>query len=59
MLCRSSEEAGKMIERYKMFQYKPADAIMEKKEADPYMRVRFLFSFDKFFFLNSYKIYEE
>lgn len=39
MLCRNAEEAGKMIERYKIYQYKPADLIMEKKEADPYARV--------------------
>ena len=39
MLCRSSEEAGKIIERYKIYQNKPPDLIMEKKEADPYSRV--------------------
>ncbi|EEB09923.1 DNA excision repair protein ERCC-1, putative [Pediculus humanus corporis] len=39
MLCRSSEEAGKIIERYKIYQNKPPDLIMEKKEADPYSRI--------------------
>lgn len=42
MLCRNAEEAGKIIEQYKIYQQKPADLIMEKKNADPYSRVNIL-----------------
>lgn len=43
MLCRNAEEAGKMIERYKIYQYKPPDLIMERKEGDPHTRVIWFF----------------
>uniref|UniRef100_A0A2S2N6H8 DNA excision repair protein ERCC-1 n=1 Tax=Schizaphis graminum TaxID=13262 RepID=A0A2S2N6H8_SCHGA len=39
MLAWSSEEAGKLIETYKIFENKPPDLIMEKAEADDYSRV--------------------
>ncbi|KAL0268600.1 UNVERIFIED_CONTAM: hypothetical protein PYX00_010470 [Menopon gallinae] len=39
MLCRNPEEAGKIVERYKIYQNKPPDMIMEKKEADPHARL--------------------
>ncbi|KAK6631152.1 hypothetical protein RUM43_014248 [Polyplax serrata] len=39
MLCRNPEEAGRIIERYKIYQNKPPDLIMEKKESDPYSRL--------------------
>lgn len=42
MLAWSSEEAGKLIETYKIFENKPPDLIMEKSEGDDYSRVRFI-----------------
>lgn len=47
MLAWSPEEAGKLIETYKIFENKPPDLIMEKSEGDDYSRVIF----------NFYKIY--
>lgn len=41
MLAWSSEEAGKLIETYKIFENKPPDLIMEKAEGDDYSRVNF------------------
>lgn len=41
MLAWSSEEAGKLIETYKIIENKPADNIMEKVEGDDYTRVNF------------------
>lgn len=48
MLCRNPEEAGKIIERYKIYQYKPPDLIMEKKDGDPHSRVSSIFFIDSF-----------
>jgi DNA excision repair protein ERCC-1 len=45
MLAWSSEEAGKLIETYKIFENKPPDLIMEKAEPDDYSRVKFRFLF--------------
>jgi len=39
MLAWSCEEAGKLIETYKIFENKPPDLIMEKAEGDDYSRV--------------------
>lgn len=39
MLAWSAEEAGKLIETYKIIENKPADYIMEKAEGDDYTRV--------------------
>ncbi|XP_050425345.1 DNA excision repair protein ERCC-1 isoform X2 [Adelges cooleyi] len=39
MLAWSPEEAGKLIETYKIFESKPPDLIMEKPEGDNYSRV--------------------
>lgn len=47
MLAWTSEEAGKLIETYKIFENKPPDLIMEKVEGDDYSRVSICF----FFFL--------
>lgn len=41
MLAWTSEEAGKLIETYKIFENKPPDLIMEKAEADDYSKVNF------------------
>lgn len=45
MLAWTSEEAGKLIETYKIFENKPPDLIMEKAEADDHSRVNFIFLF--------------
>lgn len=50
MLVWSSEEAGKLIETYKIYENKPPDLIMEKVEGDDYSRVSiscFFFFFPK------------
>lgn len=39
MLAWSSEEAGRIIETYKIFEHKPPDAIMEKQESSPYLKL--------------------
>ncbi|KAK7072930.1 Excision repair cross-complementation group 1 [Halocaridina rubra] len=36
MLAWSQEEAGRIIEIYKIFEHKPPDLIMEKQESNPY-----------------------
>lgn len=38
----SAEEAGKIIETYKVFERKPADLIMMKQENNPLAKVRFI-----------------
>lgn len=42
MLAWSSEEAGKLIETYKIFENKPPDLIMEKAEGDDHSKVNFI-----------------
>ncbi|EEZ97282.2 DNA excision repair protein ERCC-1-like Protein [Tribolium castaneum] len=39
ILAWSAEEAGKIIETYKIYENKPADNIMEKGESSPYIRL--------------------
>jgi hypothetical protein len=39
MLAWSAEEAGRIIETYKIFENKPPDMIMEKQESNPYQKV--------------------
>lgn len=39
MLAWTPEEAGKIIETYKIFEHKPPDLIMEKAETDPHIKV--------------------
>ncbi|XP_075215980.1 DNA excision repair protein Ercc1 isoform X2 [Lycorma delicatula] len=39
MLAWSAEEAGRIIETYKIFQNKPPDMIMEKQETDPHLKI--------------------
>lgn len=39
MLAWSFEEAGKIIETYKIYENKPADLIKEKSESYPYLKV--------------------
>lgn len=46
MLAWSPEEAGKIIENYKIYENKPPDKIMEKIENDPHQKV----NFDRVFF---------
>lgn len=41
MLAWSSEEAGKFIETYKIFENKPPDLIMEKSTGDDHSKVSF------------------
>lgn len=43
MLAWSAEEAGKIIETYKIFEHKPPDMIMERQESDPHVKVSFVF----------------
>lgn len=44
ILAWSPEEAGKIIETYKIYENKPADKIMEKSESSPYLKVFIIFS---------------
>lgn len=39
MLAWTPEEAGQILETYKIYENKPADAIMERNEASSYLRV--------------------
>lgn len=39
ILAWSAEEAGKIIETYKIYENKPADRIMETSESSPYLQV--------------------
>lgn len=39
ILAWNFEEAGKIVETYKIYENKPADKIMEKSEASPYLKV--------------------
>jgi len=39
MLAWSAEEAGRIIETYKIFENKPPDMIMEKQDSGPYQKV--------------------
>jgi DNA excision repair protein ERCC-1 len=39
MLAWSAEEAGRIIETYKIFENKPPDMIMEKQESGPFQKV--------------------
>lgn len=39
MLAWNDDEAGKIIETYKMFETKPPDIIMEKSEQYPHQKV--------------------
>lgn len=41
VLAWSAEEAGRILETYKIFEHKPPDLIMERKESDPHAKVRF------------------
>ncbi|KAG8225903.1 hypothetical protein J437_LFUL006135 [Ladona fulva] len=38
MLAWNPEEAGRIIETYKIFENKPPDLIMEKQDDDPFMK---------------------
>lgn len=40
MLAWTPEEAGKIIETYKMFENKPPDIIMERSEKDKHQKVQ-------------------
>lgn len=46
MLAWSFEEAGKIIETYKVYETKPADLIMEKSESYPYLQVNLISKYD-------------
>lgn len=39
ILAWSAEEAGKIIETYKIYENKPADTIRDKCEDSPYLKV--------------------
>lgn len=39
MLAWTPEEAGKIIETYKMFEFAPAEKIQEKPETDSHLKV--------------------
>lgn len=43
ILAWNAEEAGKIIETYKIYENKPADKIMEKSESSPYLKVVYYF----------------
>nr|CAG4643448.1 EOG090X0BTB [Ilyocryptus agilis] len=39
LLAWSPEEAGRIIETYKVFEHKPSDLIMERQETNPFSRI--------------------
>ncbi|XP_034244079.1 DNA excision repair protein ERCC-1 isoform X2 [Thrips palmi] len=39
VLAWSAEEAGRILETYKIFEHKPPDLIMERKESDPHAKL--------------------
>lgn len=39
ILAWSPEEAGKIVETYKIFENKPPDNVMGKTESSPYLKV--------------------
>ncbi|KAJ9593101.1 hypothetical protein L9F63_027657, partial [Diploptera punctata] len=39
MLAWSPEEAGRIIETYKIMEHKPPDAIMERQDSSPYLKI--------------------
>lgn len=43
MLAWNAEEAGKIIETYKLYENRPADLIMEKTDGVPHQKVCFVF----------------
>lgn len=43
MLAWSQEEAGRIIEVYKIYEHKPPDMIMEKQDTNPYSMVSIMF----------------
>lgn len=51
MLAWSAEEAGKIIETYKIFEHKPPDMIMERQESDPHVKVSVVFFYFTIFCL--------
>lgn len=48
MLAWNDDEAGKIIETYKMFENKPPDILMEKSEQYPHQKVFFIIFFTYF-----------
>lgn len=42
VLAWSAEEAGRILETYKIFEHKPPDLIMERKESDPHSKVNLI-----------------
>lgn len=42
MLAWSAEEAGRILETYKILEHKPPDLIMERRESDPHAKVEFI-----------------
>lgn len=47
MLAWSYDEAGKIIETYKVYEHKPPDLIMEKIDSDPHVKVIIVFICEK------------
>lgn len=43
MLAWNADEAGKIIETYKLFEKRPPDLIMERAENDPHQKVNFIY----------------
>lgn len=53
ILAWSPEEAGKIIETYKIYENKPREGLMEKSENSPYLNV-FILTLNQFIFKNVY-----
>lgn len=51
ILAWSFEEAGKILETYKIYENKPADKLMEKSESSPYLKVH---NHNRFAFISMY-----
>lgn len=54
VLAWSPEEAGKILETYKIYENKPADNLMEKSESSPYLIVSFRWQNFKLKLINNF-----
>ena len=57
LLAWDAQEAGKIIETYKVFEHKPPDLIMEKQESNPLAKVLQIFHYLSFTIKITVKLY--
>ena len=54
MLAWSAEDAGKIIETYKVYENKPPEMIMERSDTAPHQKVFIMYKFSIKFFFQTY-----